>query len=265
MADIDVGLSANSMIAPMEKTVEKGGEFNFDYVEFLMDDELNHRALSERIDEVTALAEANDVELLVHLPFHTSEDSAIGTTDDTIRDSAIKGIKNSVDVSRRLNATKGVLHIETDDAPHLVDVGKTDQLISILTSLDKYASKRDFELCVENLPERYPNLANLEYLLDQTDVYLTVDTGHAVINGYESEEIAEFVSRYTDRISHIHLNDNRDRIDEHLPFRAGTIDFELILEPLTKGWNGTMTFEIQTTDFDYIDLSKRKLDRLLPS
>lgn len=265
MPKIEVGLSASSMMAPFDVTVRKAEEYAFDYVEFLMDDELNYQAMAGRVDEFAGLAAEHGLGLLVHLPFHTDAHSAIGTSDQAVREGAISAIKGCIDVARQLDAPKGVLHVETDSAAHLVDVGDTDTVVEVIASLDRYAQDHGFELCVENLPERYPHLSDMEYLLAETDVSLTIDTGHATVNGYESAEIASFVSDHLDRISHVHLNDNRNPVDEHVPFRAGTIDFDAILEPLCSGWNGTMTFEIQTPDFEYIELSKQKLERIIPS
>jgi sugar phosphate isomerase/epimerase len=92
---------------------------------------------------------------------------------------------------------------------------------------------------------------------------MTLDTGHARVSGLDSAEIASFVGEHADRISHFHLNDTRGPSDEHLPFGAGTIDFEVIFDALPDDWEGTMSLEVFTLDFDYIGASKERLDALL--
>jgi len=64
-------------------------------------------------------------------------------------------------------------------------------------------------------------------------------------------------------LSHVHLNDTRGPTDEHLPFGAGTVGFGSIFGALPDDWEGTATLEINTRDYDYIEISVHKLDELL--
>lgn len=247
----------------LEQAIEKGGELGFDHIEFLMEDELDPRSVRERGDELSKLASDHGVEFLVHLPFHEKRRSALGACDDEVRQRSVDEMQQCIEASRQIGATKGVLHVESDDSPHLADQGRHDLIIDILRSLDGYASDRGFELCVENLPERYPDLTDLKHIIENTDVSLTLDTGHARVNGNNSDDVATFLTEHKDRVSHVHINDTRDPVDEHLPFELGTIDFEEMFGPLQHDWTGTFSFEIGTDDFEYIQLSKQKLDNLI--
>ena len=44
---------------------------------------------------------------------------------------------------------------------------------------------------------------------------------------------------------------------------SGTTDFATALAPLLDGWEGTLSVEVYTYDFDYLETSKRKLDGAL--
>ena len=92
---------------------------------------------------------------------------------------------------------------------------------------------------------------------------MTLDTGHARMNGMDSGAMAEFLDTHGDRVGHLHLNDSRLPKDEHLPFGAGTIDFERVFEPLRDGWTGTFSLEVFTDDWGYLETSVDRLDELL--
>ena len=92
---------------------------------------------------------------------------------------------------------------------------------------------------------------------------MTLDTGHARVDGMDAAEIAEFLDEHGERVSHVHVNDSRQAADEHVPTGSGNLDFETALAPLREGWTGTVSAEVFTFDFDYIELSKEKLDGYL--
>ena len=51
--------------------------------------------------------------------------------------------------------------------------------------------------------------------------------------------------------------------DEHVPFGSGTIDFHAIFDTLPDDWDGTLSLEVFTLDYGYIETSKTYLDELL--
>jgi sugar phosphate isomerase/epimerase len=128
------------------------------------------------------------------------------------------------------------------------------------------ARERGIEPCVENVIDGPYAIEGFEDLLSATDAAMTFDTGHARLAGFSATESAAFLDRHRERVSHIHLSDNRGTGDEHLPVGLGTIDFETTLEPLLdSGWAGTMTHEVGTTRFAYIAAGKREFNELLES
>lgn len=61
---------------------------------------------------------------------------------------------------------------------------------------------------------------------------------------------------------HIHLHDNLQNLDLHLPMGCGNIDWERTLKCLKKYYDGTITLEVFSRDRDYVLLTKEKLARL---
>jgi sugar phosphate isomerase/epimerase len=77
------------------------------------------------------------------------------------------------------------------------------------------------------------------------------------------DSVREITAAAHERVSHIHLSDNRGGSDEHLPVGLGTIDFETVLAPLfDSDWAGTMTHEVGTTELAYVAESKRQFDAI---
>jgi sugar phosphate isomerase/epimerase len=234
----------------------------FDFVEVQM----NHwgdQWLRRNRDHLRDIAGEATADILVHLPYG-NEDESVAASDLTVRAESTERYQSCIETAASVGAKKGVLHVETDDdSPHLANGGRQDELVETLRALDQFAHDRKCIICVENLPDRYPDLDDLEVLAERTDLQFTVDTGHAKVNGYSDEEIAQFVGKHGDRISHFHLNDTRKPADEHLPFGAGNIDFGQIFTRLPSSWNGTLTMEIKTFDYDYIRFSGEMLEGTL--
>lgn len=59
---------------------------------------------------------------------------------------------------------------------------------------------------------------------------------------------------------HVHLSDNFQRFDDHLPLGVGRIDWNQALRLIRKvGYDGTMTMEVFSPDRDYVLLSAQKV------
>ena len=234
----------------------------FDFVEVQMD-HWDKQWLQQNGDYLQDIAGEATVDILVHLPYG-DENESVAASDATVRTDSLEWYQSCIETAVSVGAKKGVLHLETDDnSAHLANEERQDELVETLQSLDRFARDRGFIICVENLPDRYPDLDDLETLAERTDLQFTVDTGHAKVNGYSDEEIAQFVQQHGDRISHFHLNDTRKPADEHLPFGAGNIDFDRIFARIPSSWDGTLTTEINTFDYDYIRFSGEMLENTL--
>jgi sugar phosphate isomerase/epimerase len=153
------------------------------------------------------------------------------------------------------------------------DIGP--HIIESTTSLSGFAEDHAVELTLENIPIPEFDLAFFGDLLSQTELSMTLDTGHAAVTADKGADIIDFVENYSNQISHLHLNDNRaldenwpvemmlDE-DEHLPILAGAVPFDHIFEQLRANqWTGTATIEVVTPNFEYIDISRELVQQLI--
>jgi len=241
--------------------IKRAGEYGFDFVELTMND-YDPAVLYDNAEDIKKQAESQEVDIIVHLP-HGDANHMIGSSDERVRDNSIAQMKNSIEVAGEINAKKAVLHTDSADAPLLIENEDMTTLAAVLSELDDYGAECDVEICAENMRARRPTLDDFAEIANLTDISITVDTGHARTSGYNDKQIGEFLRSNGHIISHIHLNDTRGSVDEHLPFGSGTVDFKRILASLPDGWSGTATLEVTTFDYDYIEFSLAKLDRLL--
>lgn len=241
--------------------IKRAGEYGFDFVELTMND-YDPSVVHDNAEEIKKQAESRGVDIIVHLP-HGDTTHMIGSSNKRVRNESIAQMKNCIEVAGEINAKKAVLHTDSANAPLLIENGNMTTLAAVLSELDNYGAEYDVEICAENMRARRPTLDDFSELANLTDISITVDTGHARTSGYDDEQIGEFLSSNGHIVSHIHLNDTRGPVDEHLPFGSGTVDFKRILGYLPKDWSGTVTLEVNTYDYDYVEFSLAKLDRLL--
>ncbi|WP_135826207.1 sugar phosphate isomerase/epimerase family protein [Halorussus ruber] len=240
-----------------ETAFDVAAELEFDYVELLMDGDHERRALDPEV--VGEEADARDLDLMVHLPFALDAGSAY----EHVREGAIREVVAAAETAAAAGATKGVAHADSKAwRPAWDDDHLRERVFESVREIDA-RTPEEFEVCFENIPSGACSTRDFPDLFEETDAAMTLDTGHARVDGLDSAEMAEFVADHGDRISHFHLNDTRKPQDEHLPFGSGTIDFEAILRSLPEGWSGTLSLEVFTLEYGYIGVSKEYLDNVL--
>jgi sugar phosphate isomerase/epimerase len=247
------------MAHDLEEELAFAAEAGFDYVEIMMDGADRRGSLADRHDRIEGLLADGGLDLLVHLPFPTD----IGSPYDPIREGAVAHQEACIETAAGLGAEKGVLHPESSAWGGAWD--RTDTREYVDASVDHLAAfgdERGLEVCVENLFDNVYTIRTVEGLLANTRTSMTLDTGHARIEGADAADQAAFVAEHPDRVGHVHLNDTRGPKDEHLPFGAGTVDFERIFEGFPDDWTGTLSIEA-ATGFDYLRHSKAALDSLV--
>jgi sugar phosphate isomerase/epimerase len=250
---IDRGFVTNGSV-PLADSIDAAGALDFDFVEIIMHgsghrSELAPGPVRERLDD-------NGLDCLVHLPFSGID---VGSPHEHVRRGSIEEIEASLSVAGAIDARKAVLHptsgADGDDCRRLMAEG--------VRAVDDAAREHGIEVCAENMFAKYVTVDDFGDVVADTDVSLTVDTGHARIEGHDAADTAAVIAEHRDRVSHLHLNDTRGRSDEHLPFGAGTLDFDTVFEPLREDWDGTLSLEVGTQNLDYIGHSKEHLDALI--
>lgn len=234
----------------------------FDFVELMLDGPFARERLAER-EAIDALADAvrtSSLDLACHLPFTVD----IGSPFAPVRGGSVAELIADLDLVTKLGGEKAIFH----PSSRAWDLGWTDDDLRELIrdsvrEVSAAARERDVEPCVENVIAGPYSIDGFDELLAETDAGMTFDTGHARLAGFSETDSAQFLDRYRDRVSHVHLSDNRGESDEHLPVGLGTIDFETVLAPLLDSdWVGTMTHEVATTELGYIVESKRQFDAI---
>jgi len=251
-----------------ETAFQYADQFDLDYIEIYAEGEPWRTGVLSDPDEVQEQLQQYGLGLTAHLPFPID----VGSPMDPVREASLESLKTYVEGVAARGGEKGVLHLSSSSqrAASISD----EELRTILTESAQVAAdigdRHGVEICAENLFSNPITIDEFPDLLAETDISMTLDTGHAALYGWDEEQIAAFVRKHGGRISHVHLNDNRAlgagwrNSDEHLPFGAGTIDFETVLEPAVDGeWSPTLTMEIVTWDEEYIELSARRLHEIL--
>jgi sugar phosphate isomerase/epimerase len=254
---IDCGF-VTSRDADLPESIDAGGRFGFDYVEVLMENAGHRSRLADSTAALRELLDDHALECVVHLPFHGID---VGSPHEHVRTGSRREIEAALDVASALDARKAVLHptsIADDPA------AARSLMAEGVRRVDAYAEELGIELCVGNMFGGYVRVQEFEHILADTDASVTFDTGHARIEGYDAADSAAFLSEHADRVSHLHLNETRGPSDEHLPFGAGNLDFETLLEPLVStDWDGTLSLEVGTQNLAYVGYSKDHLDAVL--
>jgi sugar phosphate isomerase/epimerase len=248
---------------PFKKSITIAQEEEFDFIELFMEGRFTREQLIENLDTYQRHLEETDLSLVVHLPFSLD----IGSPFDRIREASIAELSDCLATAARLDAEKAVVHPTANVWEKAYDAEELRPIIvKSIRELDRTASGHNIELCAENIFGTAFTIKDFDTLLAETDTSMTLDTGHARISGYTGERLSEFVTQYSDRISHVHLNDSRYPEDEHLPFGSGTVEFRYLFETLQRtDWNGTLSLEVHTQNLDYIVTSKQQLDGVLSS
>lgn len=237
------------------ETIERGADLGFEFVELYMDGETERSRLDAAA--VADLLGATGLDLAVHLPF---VDLDLGSTRERVREASVEELEACLRAAADMGAETAVVHPSAHAGPPEwePDALRPNVLASV-RELDRFARDRDVELCVENLPDGLFTVGEFDRVFAETDASMTFDTGHARVDGMDEAAMAAFLRAHRDRVAHVHVNDSRAPADEHLPTGSGTIDFAAALAPLADGWDGTLSIEAFTFDFDYLALSRRKL------
>jgi sugar phosphate isomerase/epimerase len=247
---------------PLLREAEEIAGLGFDYMELTMDPPYaHHGAIREQKRELLKTLDSLGMALVCHLP------TFVSTADltEALREASIQEMILSVREAADLKPLKVVLHpsfiqglgaMMLDQARHLA--------LNALERILHEADRLSLPICVENLFPRSLSLVDPEdfdiVFRNFPTARLTLDTGHAHIGHGGKEKITAFISRFSNRIGHVHASDNSGRDDEHLPIGVGSIDFPRVVKALKGiGYNDTITLEVFSRDRDYLRISREKL------
>ena len=154
-------------------------------------------------------------------------------------DKVVDMMKESMDLAEAHGIPIVICHLSSkENAPHATDAGllRFDKLV-------EYAGKKNLKLAVEN-QRKLGNLCTiLEIYGKDSPVGFCWDVGHEACFSYGREYLPLFPDRCV--FTHIHDNNKRYNVDEHLLPFDGQIDFWRVADLLHKAnYPGTLCLEI---------------------
>ncbi len=227
----------------LEKTLDFIENLGIEYAELV------HQYPAEFID--SEILESYSLKYSIHAPFM---DVNIASPQDQSRLNSIAQIKSSIDLANEINAEAVVVH------PGLISFLANKYFKKevyefanqSIKEIGDYAKNLGVMATIENMPNFesmiYQNIVDLNQLLVENEMHMTLDIGHANHVGYAPDEMI------FDSIKHIHVHDNLGDDDSHLPLGEGSIDLKYIINTLeSKNYDGIYILEVN--DYDSIKKS----------
>jgi len=204
---------------------------------FEVDDGPNNLPSTEVIEELTTIAQENDLTYTVHLPL----DLKLGE-DGSERDLSLVKAKRVIDCTGRLDPWAYVLHLDgkavrTSTDAELIDRWQ-DQSVRALEIVAEWAGSPE-KLAVENL-ETYP-LDFIQPVLDRIPVSRCVDVGHLWLDGHDPIPYLQAALRRT-RVIHMHGIAERDH--RSLRFMPHEKVSAVWNELIRLNYDGVLTLEV---------------------
>ncbi len=180
----------------------------------------------------------------LHAPFYFH--TQLRDSDEAIRNESIAEHKRWIDICKRENIDKLVLHLNRLTKDEYI----TDILIDSLTQINDYAIKNGVKIAVENIGR--PD--DLERVFDEIDnIYFCIDSSHASLEGDTEGRI---LSKYADRLICTHFSDNDGIADRHWILGKGIINFNNMAKILKENnYTGRINCEV-VADSSYTNPSE---------
>jgi sugar phosphate isomerase/epimerase len=115
----------------------------------------------------------------------------------------------------------------------LADAAKCAEDFGVLVGLENFSHVKG---CIQ---KKLEEIAEWVDDVGSPALKITLDTGHANLEGGVEQAIA----RYGSRIAHIHLDDNNGKSSEHGQVGSGTIDWKAI-SPFLRSFEGMLSIEV---------------------
>ncbi len=256
----------NFPVKPVLEEIRKISDLGFDYVELALDPPCAHwEIICSMEKELTATLSRNRMDVVCHLP------TFVYTADlcPAIRTASLNEMIHSLDTAARLGAKKAILHpsMISGLGPFIMETARTLALESLHLIAEKAASL-DITLCLENMFPRYLSCFEPKHFKDifkeLPSLKMCLDTGHANIDDSGRKSLFQFIRKFPDKISHIHMSDNHGKKDNHLGIGQGTIDFKKLVQQMADaGFDATITLEVFSENPQDLVESREKIASLV--
>jgi sugar phosphate isomerase/epimerase len=154
--------------------------------------------------------------------------------------------------------------VRRDDVP---DEAMLERLTESLRVVLRHATGCGVTLGFEPVPGMFIDTLKAFHRLlqwiDAPHLELTLDVGHMWCQG--ELPIADYISRWAQRIVNVHIEDMRAGVHEHLMFGDGEMRFAPIIEALAKaGYHGPLHVELNRHSHDGPAAARKAYDFLKP-
>lgn len=237
----------NFPVKPILRELDAIAALGMDYVELAMDPPKAHYSqIEQQKRTVKAALKAHSLGLVCHLPtfVHTADLTA------TIREASLHEVIHSLETAAELDAEKVVLHPSYIGGLAVLVMEQAMALaMDMFSCVARRAEILGMTVCIENMFPKYRPFVepgDFEAVFRAFPQFkLVLDTGHAHMDDPSGRRLTDFVTRYADRLEHLHISDNNGRVDEHLAVGRGTIDFDRLAGAFgPSGYEGTVTLEV---------------------
>ena len=204
-----------------------------------------HALSPSRVEALLEIKKTHGLEYAVHAPY---TDVNIAAEDPQVRGAILGRLEASIRYASDLGAETLVFHPGNTTALEWALPQGTAWRINLesVRSLVEYAETLGVGAMIENVPEPFPflmkSVEDFDRFYDEggIEVFMVLDVAHAHLRGEE----LEFMGRFGDRISHVHVSDNRGDRDTHLRIGEGSIAWAEVMEALKESpFDGWVTIE----------------------
>jgi sugar phosphate isomerase/epimerase len=229
----EIGLSMLFCLGePFPSLLKHLREVDVSHVEIV--DEGSHALNSRRVKALKKVAEAHDLDLVVHAPFAGIN---IAVPNPVLRRTTMKRLERSIFYAGQLDCRLWLFHpgLQTGVSHFYPEVDWQLNLESVRALL-RIARKEGVEIAMENVPEPHPfvvkNVQDFSRFYNELDdtIEMVLDVAHANLN----HQIQDFIRQFTKKIVHMHVSDNDGTNDLHLGIGYGTIDWESVANEIKK-------------------------------
>jgi sugar phosphate isomerase/epimerase len=246
---------------PLESVPDEIVKFKrlgFDYVEIGIEEPLaTPQILTRQKRQILKSLSENEMFAIGHSAYWVQ----FGSTHEKARRGWIEEAKDMIRVASQLKLDLMNFHFygkfgRVGDTQESLDFF-LHNFCTAMEELCKFGRTRHVRLMLENVPVRdcgTGGIGNFSYVMAKVPLLnCHLDIAHAYIEGGMSR-IKKYLTRFSERLVHIHIHDNHGELDEHLPIGSGSIDFIQVVRWLKMiKYSRTITFEVFTSRRDSVE------------
>ncbi|NHJ49325.1 MAG: sugar phosphate isomerase/epimerase [Asgard group archaeon] len=225
----------------------------------------------DEIDQLVEIKKKENVSFSVHLPLWGIEPAAFS---EHIRDGSVNTLVECIELTKPLEPICWVLHptgaltveFMTMNLPDFAKGLIASQFSSFAEeSIRKLLDKTGIssrKLAVENI--EFP-FEEMESIIEENDLSICFDTGHLLAGFSGDIKILDFIDRYFDRITELHLHDGAFPRIDHKPLGKHDLPVkELLLKLNDKKFSGPLVFELTLKEAqESMDFIKKHVPEIL--